>query len=218
MQTLNEVVATYLWNAVWQATLLLLVGAILVRLLRSSRAALLHRVWVGCFLLAVALPALPLLRRAAKPAIAPNHTGNTSSRGTGAPLQSARAIDSGPGILLPATPTLGFEPLATPSPVYQSPATPALVSMLSRTVPALRILYFAGVLFALLRLARGIGRTLCLRLLRDRRRTRRGECREQRGTGGRRAPRLGPFPGTRPSATAPASTPRCRTAARQAPS
>ena len=69
MQTLNDVVVNvikaYVLNALWQAPLLWLAAELVARWMKSARAAVVHRLWAGCLMLAVVLPAAPLLRHTA---------------------------------------------------------------------------------------------------------------------------------------------------------
>jgi len=62
MQSLSNFLVVYVLNAVWQVPLLVVATVCAVRLLRSARAVVIHRVWVGCLLLAVVLPATPMVR------------------------------------------------------------------------------------------------------------------------------------------------------------
>ncbi|HEY0758980.1 MAG TPA: M56 family metallopeptidase [Acidisarcina sp.] len=60
MQIPSSVVFDYAFNALWEVPLVVAAAAVLVRLLGGVRAEVAHRVWVGCLLLAVISPGLPL--------------------------------------------------------------------------------------------------------------------------------------------------------------
>jgi beta-lactamase regulating signal transducer with metallopeptidase domain len=55
----------YLLNSAWQIPLLAACALLILRLLRDAESRLKHRVWVTCFCLAIAVPAVSLLRNEA---------------------------------------------------------------------------------------------------------------------------------------------------------
>lgn len=62
MHAANQLLVTFLLNALWQATLLAIAGWICSRLLRSAPARHVYRLWVGCLLLSLLLPLASLGR------------------------------------------------------------------------------------------------------------------------------------------------------------
>ncbi len=64
--------------------------------------------------------------------------------------------------LLPDAPTLGFDVIASAAPLRESVLTPRRLGWAIVSLRLLRLLYLASVLFALLRLATGVGRTVLL--------------------------------------------------------
>jgi len=63
MHVANKLLVTFLLNVLWQATLLAIAGWICSRLLRSTSARHVYRLWVSCLLFSLLLPLASLGRR-----------------------------------------------------------------------------------------------------------------------------------------------------------
>jgi beta-lactamase regulating signal transducer with metallopeptidase domain len=63
MKIVSSFAFAYVLNAVWEVSLLVLAAEATIRMLRGMRAAVTHRIWVGCLFLAITLPALSFVRQ-----------------------------------------------------------------------------------------------------------------------------------------------------------
>jgi beta-lactamase regulating signal transducer with metallopeptidase domain len=138
MQTASRLAVAYAVNALWQLPLLVLVAEVTARLLGRAGGKILYRVWVACLLLALAVPALPLLH-------VPAHVLDYGSA-------------HGP---VPAPAKAGA--LHLPFSGLQSDR-PAQIDRRGTDIPSLILncalyVYLASVLFALIRLTWGLGKT-----------------------------------------------------------
>jgi beta-lactamase regulating signal transducer with metallopeptidase domain len=141
MQTVSRLAVAYAINALWQLPLLVLAAEVTVRLSGRARGKTLFRVWVACLFLALMVPALPLLH-------VPVHVLDYGS--THGPVAApARA-----GVL-----HLSFSGGQFDRPVQIDQRTAGIPSLILNC--ALYI-YLASVLFALIRLAWGLGKTRSL--------------------------------------------------------
>ena len=62
METASRLAVAYAINALWQLPLMVLATEIIVRLLGRAPGKTIHRVWLGCLVLALTVPALSLLQ------------------------------------------------------------------------------------------------------------------------------------------------------------
>lgn len=157
MRTLNEMVLVYVCNALWQSILLWLVAEMTVRLFKSMRAAVMHRVWVGFFLLALTLPAIPLLSKIGIPA---NKVPVAITAATNA-LNLHPAFAHSPAVL--NAPKLDFEGALSTIRIPETSPAPRRIDWIAAGLRALCVLYFASVLFALIKLISGLWRTVLIR-------------------------------------------------------
>lgn len=161
LQTLNDVVMAYLLNALWQTPLLLLATECVVRMLGPMRAASVHRVWVNCLLLALVLPATPLLRKSAvlrEPVIVvQQHVSDAAAQSIG---PAASRIE--PRAPLAREPQLSFgENLSPVIPVAE--VTPhARTAWFKSGARLLLILYLLSLSFGFAKFAWGLWRTVLL--------------------------------------------------------
>jgi beta-lactamase regulating signal transducer with metallopeptidase domain len=85
MTIISSFVVAYVLNAVWEVPLLALAAEITTHMLRGMRAAIIHRIWVGCLFLAIMLPAASFLRQ--------------SDRGFGAMMLAIPSVDGTPSLI-----------------------------------------------------------------------------------------------------------------------
>ena len=66
MKIISSFAFAYVLNALWQLPLLVLAAESTIRMLRGTRAAVIHRIWVGCLFMAITLPALSFLQQSGR--------------------------------------------------------------------------------------------------------------------------------------------------------
>jgi beta-lactamase regulating signal transducer with metallopeptidase domain len=132
MKIVSSFAFAYLLNAVWAVSLLVLAAETTTRMLRGMRAAVTHRIWVGCLFLAIMLPAVSFVKQ---PGRWFGSINSTSAKHT--LLSTTKPVDK-------QTPLhAGFEgDLSFPWGVVVS--------------DSVCLLYLASILFPILKLARGL--------------------------------------------------------------
>jgi beta-lactamase regulating signal transducer with metallopeptidase domain len=141
MQTASRLAVDYAINALWQLPLLVLAAEVTVRLLGRAAGKTLFRVWVACLFLALTVPALPFLH-------VPAHVLNYGS--THGPVTApARA----------GAPHLSFSGGQFERPAQIDQRTAGIPNLI---LSCALFFYLASVLFALIRLMWGLGKTRAL--------------------------------------------------------
>jgi len=141
MNSLVNFVLAFAINALWVLPLLALAAEVTARVHRDLRACNVYRIWLACFVLALAIPVLPFF--------APFHVGVRSAGAAAQPMVAPSIAQPGvhsdnPQILS----RLGAVTSAT-----------GLLMHLSALFPTLFFIYLASVLFAWLRLTWGLWQT-----------------------------------------------------------
>ena len=97
MDRINEVALTFLLNAAWQITVVMLVASICARLLRDAPARYRHALWVVALMLSIALPLWSVynLRGDATETFLPSPITKTTSQESSAPTAAAALNSTG---------------------------------------------------------------------------------------------------------------------------
>jgi beta-lactamase regulating signal transducer with metallopeptidase domain len=98
MKIISSFVFAYVFNALWEVPLLVLAAETTSHMLPGMRAAIIHRIWVGCLFLAIMLPALSFVHQSGRGFVAMN-LATPSMDQTSTPTTTVHAgYEDGPGL------------------------------------------------------------------------------------------------------------------------